>query len=98
MLIRGIGFLGASPVFIVRISSNSKCSSGGSSGVGAAGGRAAPGPLRALPFTHSPEPPELNYLQIEKITPALVHAASHDHPLWSGHFFHSWDNNKSIFT
>ena len=81
MLIRGIGFLGASPVFIVRISSNSKCSSGGSSGVGAAGGRAAPGPLRALPFTPSPEPPELNYLQLAKITPLPVHKANYNHLL-----------------
>jgi hypothetical protein len=58
-------FLGASPIFIVRISPtsnpakqqnvNSKAAAGTSSSQGAA---AATGPLHALPFIPSPEFPE----------------------------------------
>ena len=69
LLIRNV-FLGASPIFVVRIprkpakqqqqtQQQDELSAGGVVA-------ASTGPLRALPFLSSPESPKLNYLQLAK--------------------------------
>ena len=50
-------------------------------GVGEREAAAAPGSLRALPFTPSPESPELNNLQLAKMMALLEHEANHNHLL-----------------
>ena len=83
----GIWFLGASPTFVARISPTS---SGffahgqiAPAAIGTAAGGAATvsGPFRALSFIPSPKSPELNCLQLAKITLLLLHEANHNHLL-----------------
>lgn len=49
------------------------------------------GPLGALPFIPSSESPELNRLQLAKVTTLLVHKANYNHLLWSSLLSHAWD-------
>ena len=70
LLIRGVGFLGTSPIFIFRISSN-QCNSRDKQG------QQSP----QFPFIPSPESPRIKLPAVGKNTALLMHEANHNHLL-----------------
>jgi hypothetical protein len=89
-LIRNTVFLEVSPVFIIRISPTFSSLQTTIKVIRSSREKHQPSrstppppstPLRALAFIPSEESPELNCLQLAKITPLLVHEANHNHLL-----------------